>query len=125
MLNRVAAALRAALDLVRSPQFWWLAAILVASAVALAALIAYAVERHDSFLRLRPVLCAQDISDRKFFLVAVAAPPWLVFVLTTLGELWQQLELRRARRPTRWFYFWLYLALAVGLGAVVLFGLSC
>ena len=125
MLSRAGQALRAASGLLRRPAFWCQALAFIALAVVLAALIVFAVERHDTFLRLRPLICEQEIADRKFFLVAVTAPPWLIFVLTTLGELWQQLDNRRSGRPARWFHFWLFLALASGLGTLVLFGLSC
>ncbi|NTV96171.1 MAG: hypothetical protein HGA75_12265 [Thiobacillus sp.] len=125
MLSGVGRALRAVAGLLREPAFWWLALGFGAMVVALATLIVFAVERHDTFLRLRPLICEQGIADRKFFLVAVVAPPWLVFVLTTLGELWQQLERWRAGQATRWFHFWWFFLLASGLGALVLFGLGC
>lgn len=125
MLSGIGRALRDGLGVLRAPAFWWLLLGITAVAVLLGALVVYAVERHDDFLRLRPLICEQGIADRKFFLVAVIAPPWLLFVLTTLGELWGQLEQWRAGRATRWFHFWLFLALASGLGALVLFGLTC
>jgi len=125
MLSWLAGTLEASWRLVRTPAFWGVAVALVVVALALAALVIFAIERHDSFLRLRPLICDRDISDRKFFLVAVAAPPGLIFVLTTVGEFWQQLDNWRNGRPARWRHFWLFLALASGLGALVLFGLTC
>jgi hypothetical protein len=116
---------RASVGLARNPALllWGLALLAVAALLAL--LIVYAVERHDAFLRLRPMLCETGITDRKFFLVAVAGPPWLLAMLATLGELAGQLELLRVGRAGRWLPFWLLLGLASGLGALVLFGLAC
>ncbi|MDD4881326.1 MAG: hypothetical protein PHR30_02070 [Gallionellaceae bacterium] len=125
MLSGLARALRACAGPLRDPAFWWLLLGITLVALLLGGLIVFAVERHDDYLRLRPLVCEGGIADRKFFLVAVAAPPWLMFVLATLGELWGQLEQWREGRATRWFHFWLFLALASGLGALVLFGLAC
>lgn len=123
--QELARALRACSGRLRDPAFWLLALGLAAAAVILGLLIVFAVERHDAFLRLRPLLCEQGISNSQFFVVAVASPLWLLFMLATIGELWGQFENRRAGRSTRWFHFWLFLLLASGLGALVLFGLGC
>ncbi|TCJ19534.1 hypothetical protein EZJ19_01465 [Parasulfuritortus cantonensis] len=125
MLSAPVHAWRAALGLLRTPAFWLLLVAFLGIALALAALIVFAVERHDTFLRLRPMLCEQGAADRKVFLVAVAAPPWLVFVLISVAELWQQAGNWWAGRAARWRHFWLFLGLASGLGAALLFGLSC
>lgn len=116
---------RARLAVVRQPLFWIFLIAVLAGAALLAALLLFAVQQHDAFLRLKPLLCEQGISDRGFFLVALAAPLWLVFTLAVLGELWGQLERRRAGQPTRWFHFWWFLALASAFAGLVLLGLGC
>jgi len=121
----LARALRASERALRDPAFWLFLLGLVGAALLLVVLIAYAVERHDTFLRLRPLICEQGVGDRQLFIIAMAAPPWLVFVLATLGELWGLIELRRDGHPAHWFHFWLFLLLASGLGALILFELGC
>lgn len=115
----------ARLAVVREPLFWGFLVAVLAGVTLLVALLAYAVQHHDTFLRLKPVLCEQGISERGFFLVAVAAPLWLALTLAALAELWGQIECRRAGRPARWFHFWWFLVLASGLAALVLLGLGC
>lgn len=109
----------------RDPSLWLFAIGLLVVAFLLGTLLVFAIEGHDTYLRLRPLICEQGISNRRFFIVAVAAPLWVVFMLATLGELWGQIELRRGGQATHWFHFLLFLALASGLGALVVFGLGC
>lgn len=99
--------------------------ILGAVILAVAAVAGLAINRYDAFLRLQPRVCVEGMPDRQFIVTAIAAPLWLLFVLTTIGEGWAQLENRRAGRATRWSYFGLFLALASALGLLVLSGLAC
>lgn len=111
--------------MLRDPMVWLLLVGLILAAALLALLIVLAVERHDTFLRLRPLICEQGISDHRFFVVAVTAPLWLLFSLATFGELWGQIERRRSGQPSRWFHVGLFLLLASAFGALVLYGLGC
>lgn len=126
MLNRfLARCLGALRGLAREPLLWTFLAVLLVGASLVILLLLYAVERHDAFLRLKPLLCEDGISDRGFFMVALAAPLWLLFTLNVLGELWQQVERRRAGRPVAWLHLAWFFLLASGLGALVLAGLRC
>lgn len=125
-LSRV---LRAGANSARNPAFWIsllaLALALALAIFALGAVALMAVERFDAYLRLRPLVCEDGISDRQFLVVAMAAPLWLLFTLTTIGEAWEQAERRRAGQAVRWFHFAVFLLLASALGGVVLLGLGC
>jgi apolipoprotein N-acyltransferase len=123
------AALRRAVQswmaLLRQPGFWeWLFGILLL-AVFFGLLLAFAVSRHDAYLRLKPLICTEDLSDRQFFTVAMASPISILLMLASVGELWVQLESRRAGIRMRWFHILLFFGLALGLAILVLFALGC
>lgn len=119
------AALRTEARRLRDPVFWILLLGSLAVGVGLAFLIVLAVHYHDSFLRLRPVLCPDGVPNRQLLVIVLTAPLAGVFLLLSLGEAWSQLEQRRAGRPARWHHAWGYLLLASGLGALVLVQLGC
>lgn len=120
-----AAALRAQGRRLRDPVFWVLLLGSLAVGVALAALIVLAVHYHDSFLRLRPVMCPDGVPNRQLLVIVLAAPLAAVFLLLSLGEAWSQLEQRRAGRPARWRHAGGFLLLASLLGALLLVQLGC
>ncbi len=123
------AALRRAVQswtaLLGQPGFWeWLFGILLLAAFS-GLLLVFAVSRHDAYLRLKPLICTEGLSDRQFFIVAMASPISILLMLASVGELWIQLERRRAGSRMNWFHILLFFALASGLGWLVLFALGC
>lgn len=104
---------------------WVIALGFLVAASVLAVVIVLAVERYDTYLRLESAVCEEGIGNRQFFIIAVATPPWLLFTLASLGELRDQFEARRSGYTPRWGYFWFFLALASGLGTLILFELRC
>ncbi len=105
--------------------FWWTLIALLVVMAALGGLLLLAVERHDAFLRLRPVLCAEGMQDRQLIVLAMAAPLFALFVLLTAAEWLSVLENWLHDRPLRTLYGWLFGLLASALGALVLFSLRC
>jgi hypothetical protein len=111
--------------LLRQPVFWeWLFGVLLLTTF-FGILLVYAVHRHDAYLRLKPLICPDGLSDRQFFIVAMASPISVVLMLAAVGELWIQMESRRAGLRMRWFHILLFFALASSLGFLVLFSLGC
>jgi hypothetical protein len=116
---------RAWLYLFKQPVFWeWVFGIFLLI-VFVGMLMIFAVNRHDAFLRLRPLVCEAGLGNRQFFIVAMAGPIAFLLMLATVGELWEQLDRRRHGVQARWFHFLLFLGLASGLGILVLFALGC
>lgn len=114
------------LPALREPGFW---ALLLVGAALFAALLGVlfglAIEYHDTFLRLRPLVCSDGLATRQFFSVAIGSPLCALFAVLGVGELWQQLDDRRRGRAVEWGPFWLFAFLAVGSAALVLFALGC
>lgn len=109
----------------RQPSFWeWLSGLILLGTL-MAALVLIAVSRYDTYLRLNPLLCSEGMADRQFFIVAMAAPVSLLFMLVAVGEFWEQRDRYRAGRPVRWLHLSLFFGLAVGLAALVLLALQC
>lgn len=108
-----------------SVRFWGLLIGLLVAVVFLGGVLLLAVERHDAFLRLRPLLCAEGMRDRQLVIVAMAAPLCALFTLLAVAELLSLLEDRLHDLPVRSLYAWLFAGLASALGALLLFSLRC
>jgi len=109
----------------RQTEFWeWLLGILLLVLVA-GGLIWFASGQHDAYLRLQPLVCADGMADRQFFIVAVLSPVSVLLMLAAVGELWQQLDARRKGRPMRWLYLSLFTGSALVLAALILAALRC
>jgi len=116
---------RAWLYLLKQPVFWeWLFGLFLLI-VFVGLLMVVAVNRHDAFLRLRPLVCEEGLGNRQFFIVAMAGPIAFLLMLATVGELWEQLEKRRHGIQPHWLHFMVFFAFASGLGVLVLLALGC
>lgn len=107
------------------PTFWWLLIGFSAAALMLGALIVLAVGRHDSFLRLRPLICQEGITDWRFLFIGIVSPLWAVFALAAIGELFEQIDRYRKGHRRNWFYFGVFSALMLSLGVGLLISLDC
>jgi hypothetical protein len=116
---------RSWVSLLRQPGFWeWVIGVLLLMVFA-GLLLTFAVSRHDAYLRLHPLICSEGLSDSRFFVVVMASPISVLLMLAAVGELWTQLERRRAHLQMSWFHILLFFGLASGLGFLVLFSLEC
>ena len=117
--------LRAVFAVLKPPEFWFaLVWILLASSMLLG-LAWFSISHYDTFLRLKPELCAKSLSNERLLLIVMAAPLGLISTLVASSEF---LSIRKQQGRIGWAgtrYFWGYSVLMLLCWAVLLWAMRC
>lgn len=109
------------------PDFWISLIWLMLAGGLLLGLAWFAVRHYDSFLHLKPLLCAETLDNQRLLLIVFAAPLSLIFTLVSTSEF---LAIRKRRHPRAWVSagtgtFWLHTFLMLMSAAALLWAMQC
>lgn len=107
------------------PDFWISLIWIVLAGGMMLGLGWVAVSQYDTYLRLKPELCVQTLSNARLFVLVMLAPLSLVFTLVSTTEF---LAIRRQERPKGWRGrrdFWIYTLLMLVSWAILLWAMRC
>lgn len=109
------------------PDFWISLVWVVLAGGLLLGLAGFAVRHYDSFLHMKPLLCAQTLDNQRLLLIVFAAPLSLVFTLVASSEF---LAIRKRRQPRAWVSagagtFWSHTVLMLLSAAALLWAMQC